>query len=244
VNSQGPTTVERPPDRRSTRWEAHRRARRGALVQAAIEAVREHGAGVGMDEIAAVAGTSKTVVYRYFTDRSDLYLAVCTRVADRLVGQLTAALDGTSDPRQLLARAVDAYLRVIEADPDVYRFVVHRPLTDRPVSDDPIAGLSALVGEHVAGLVGERLTAAGLDATAARPWGHGLVGLVRSAADHWLDQREPMGRDQLAGYLTDLIWTGLAGVLAATGMTVDTAPPRFATPTPGINPTDVRKERG
>jgi AcrR family transcriptional regulator len=239
VNRPGPGTTERAPDGRSTRWEEHRRARRAALVQAAVEAVREHGPGVGMDEIAAAAGTSKTVVYRYFADRGDLYLAVCTRVADRLVGQLTAALRGASEPRELLFRAVDAYLRVIEADPEVYRFVVHRPLADRPMADDPIAGLSALVGRHVAGLIAARLKEAGLDPTAAEPWGHGLVGLVRSAADHWLDARDPMTREQLTGYLTDLIWTGLAGVLEATGMTVDTAPPRFA-----AVPPNQRAQRG
>ena len=56
-------------------------ARREQLVEATLAAVGKHGAGVGMDEIAAEAGTSKTVVYRHFADRTELYVAVCTRVA-------------------------------------------------------------------------------------------------------------------------------------------------------------------
>ena len=71
-------------DRRDSRWDEHRRTRREQLVDATIAAVGTHGAGVGMDEIAAAAGTSKTVVYRHFTDRTELYVAVCTRVAAQL----------------------------------------------------------------------------------------------------------------------------------------------------------------
>ncbi|HEV7728308.1 MAG TPA: helix-turn-helix domain-containing protein, partial [Modestobacter sp.] len=68
-------------DRRDSRWDEHRRERREQLVEATMAAVGKHGAGVGMEEIAAEAGTSKTVVYRHFADRSELYVAVCTRVA-------------------------------------------------------------------------------------------------------------------------------------------------------------------
>ena len=50
-------------------------------MQASLAAVGKHGAGVGMDEIAAEAGTSKTVVYRHFADRAELYVAVCNLVA-------------------------------------------------------------------------------------------------------------------------------------------------------------------
>src|ERR671920_2068852 len=80
-------------DRRDSRWDEHRRERREQLVQATLAAVARHGAGVGMDEIAAEAGTSKTVVYRHFTDRTELYVAVCNRVAAQLLPKLRAAIE-------------------------------------------------------------------------------------------------------------------------------------------------------
>ena len=43
-------------DRRASRWDAHRQARRVELTDAAIRAIRTHGAGVGMDEVATAAG--------------------------------------------------------------------------------------------------------------------------------------------------------------------------------------------
>src|ERR687889_993602 len=112
-------------DRRDSRWDEHRKARRRELVDAALAAVGRHGAGVGMDEIAATAGTSKTAVYRHFADRGELHTAVCARVAEQLTGTLRAAMHSSTDPRGMLGAAIDAYLAFLEADPEVYRFVVH-----------------------------------------------------------------------------------------------------------------------
>jgi AcrR family transcriptional regulator len=200
-------------DRRDSRWDEHRRTRRRELVDAALTAVGRHGAGVGMDEIAAAAGTSKTAVYRHFADRGDLHTAVCARVAEQLTGTLRSAMQSSEHPREMLAAAIDAYLAFLEADPEVYRFVVHtRPAG--PGDGDPLTTLSDLVGDQAAALVGEALRRTGADRTPAAPWGHGVVGLVRSAADWWLRADRPMPRGDLAAHLTDLAWAGLSGVVA------------------------------
>jgi AcrR family transcriptional regulator len=198
-------------DRRDSRWDEHRRARREQLVEATLSAVGRHGAGVGMEEIAAEAGTSKTVVYRHFADRADLHVAVCTRVAEQLLAKLREAMQSSAHPRQMTAAAIDTYLAFLEADPEVYRFVV----TQHPAGDpvDPVTTLADLVGEQAAALMAVALEQAGRDPAAAGAWGHGIVGLVRSAADWWLRARQPMLRTELTAHLTDLAWTGLSGVV-------------------------------
>ena len=199
-------------DRRDSRWDEHRRARREQLVDATLAAVGRHGAGVGMEEIAAEAGTSKTVVYRHFADRNELHVAVCARVAEQLTRKLREAMGSSSDPRQMVGAAVDTYLAFLEADPEVYRFVVsHSPVGAD--GSDPISSLSFLVGEEVGGLVAGFLGRAGQDTAAAAPWGHGVIGLVRAAADWWVRGDRPMPRPQLAVHLTDLAWAGLSGVV-------------------------------
>jgi AcrR family transcriptional regulator len=200
-------------DRRDSRWDEHRRARREQLVDATIAAVGRHGAGVGMEEIATAAGTSKAVVYRHFADRSELHVAVCARVAANLTDRLREAMDTTTDPRQMLTAAVETYLAFLEADLELYRFVVQGPPVGHPADSDPIANLSSLVGNQAAALVAVVLEQAGRDPAAALPWGHGLVGLVRSAADWWLQADRPMPRVELAAHLTDLTWAGLSGVV-------------------------------
>jgi AcrR family transcriptional regulator len=207
-------------DGRSTRWDAHRAARRAALVSAAVAAVRERGAAVSMDDVAARAGTSKTVVYRYFADKSALYLAVCDRVADSLVDRLQAALDeaGAGGGRGLLQRAVDAYLSFVEEDPQVYRFVVHPPLLDRPVDADPVTDLTVLIGDRVAAVLGARLA---MSPAAAATWGHALVGMVRAAGDQWVAAGAGAPRADVVQQLTDLAWSGLRAA-----DTIDTAEAR------------------
>ena len=206
-------------DGRRLRWQAHRETRRKELIDAAIRAVRHHGPNAGMDQIAAEAKTSKPVVYRYFNDKADLYLAIGQRVAQGLVDQITTAVDGR-DGRSMVAAGVDAYLRVIEEEPALYRFVVNHTLLDRPVDNDPVADYSSLIGTYISRRLGDQMRKVGFDSGAAEPWGFGVVGLVRSAGEWWLD-RQSMSRQALGGYLTDLIWRGFEGGYASIGMEAD-----------------------
>ncbi len=191
-----------PSDGRRRRWDEHRAARRTELIEAVIAAVRERGPAVDMDGVAAVSGIAKPVFYRYFSDKADLYLAVGREVAERITREVVAALDGERRPRAMLAQGVETFLRVVEEDPDLFRFVLNRPPTDGAVSD-----YTAVVGEHVSRLMGDLLRGAGLDSGLAEPWGFAMVGAVRVAAERWIDQRT-MSRDALAAYLTDLLWAG------------------------------------
>jgi len=198
-------------DGRTRRWEGYRATRRAELVDAAIRAIRRHGAALGMEEIAAEAGTSKAGIYRHFTDKEDLSVAVGSRIAADLVADITAALGAEDHPRRALAGAIDAYLSVIESDPEPYRFIVHRPLADRPDTADPMADYTAIVAAHAGRLIGDGLLGAGLDAAPAELWGHALVGYVRAAGEWWLDH-PTISRPALTEYLTALVWSGFRGI--------------------------------
>lgn len=190
------------PDGRKSRWVEHRATRRQELLAAVVAAVRERGPGVGMDDVADVSGIAKPVFYRYFSDKADLFLAVGREFAERTASDVVAAMDGAGSPRAMVAAGVDAFLRAVEQDPDLYRFVLQRPVTAAAVHD-----YSEVVGMHASRLIGDLLRAAGLDSGVAEPWGFAMVGAVRSAAERWLEQ-QTMSREALGGYLTDLLWAG------------------------------------
>lgn len=182
-----------PRDGRDTRWEAHRIRRRRQLVEATLRAIRRHGAGVGMDEIAAEAGTSKTVLYRHLGDRAGLYRAVVEAVDATIVAEMAAARASADDVVGRIGAMARAYLQLVDRDPEIYRFVMTRPLeTPEGAPGDPVGRITGRVGEELRTLLTEHLSAAGRgeDAPRLAPlWGDALVGLTRSSADHFLAAR-------------------------------------------------------
>ncbi|GAA3338533.1 TetR/AcrR family transcriptional regulator [Amorphoplanes nipponensis] len=201
------------PDGRSRRWADHRERRRAELVEAVIAAIRELGPEPGIDAVAAHAGVSKPVLYRYFADKSGLWLAVGRQAATAVVEAIAPAVAAVREERDVVAAAIDAYLTVIEADPHVYRFVVHQRGIARDT--DVVADAMDTVASGLARIVGDRLRALGLDAGPALPWAYGIVGYVHTVADWWLRQQQPISRGALADYLTTFLWGGIAGIRAA-----------------------------
>jgi AcrR family transcriptional regulator len=202
-------------DGRDTRWAEHRQTRRRELVEDALRAIRHQGAGVGMDEIAAQAGTSKTVLYRHFGGRAGLYEAVVANVHSYIHHDLSAALQlaDASDLPVLAHDLADAYLTLVEKDPEIYRFLLNPP-DSSPV--DPYGGLPEIMGEHVAAAIADHLAANGQDPSCAPTWGHGLVGFIRAAADRWMASEPRVPRAevlaQLDAFFIPALVTGLAAV--------------------------------
>lgn len=213
-------------DGRDARWTKHRQERRRQLVQATIKAVRKHGPNVGMDEIAQVAGTSKTVFYRHFGDRLGLYLAVTDAVEQLILKDFDAAItSGISDtadaaaplgddPHAAVEAVIDSYLRLVESDPELYRFVVRRPAVDVPADADPVAGLTGAIAARLTEIFRALLVAADRDPAPALIWGHALVGFVREAADRWLADPDKSPRAEVVSHLAEFASIGLDGVLS------------------------------
>jgi len=233
----------RPDDGRSTRWEDHREARRAELVRVARRVVHHTGPDVSMDDIATAAGTSKSIVYRYFTDKDGLQLAVAAAVVADIRDALDAAATGASTPRDALRGMVDTYLAMIESSPHVYAFVTRggsvghfldsvtalvaapfvralgadggtRPDASRPDASGPDAS-----GPDASGPDASGPDASGPDASGL--WAAGAVGFVRGAGERWLAARDEPGggapdRADVATQVTAWLWAGPVGLLSRT----------------------------
>lgn len=177
-------TPTAPVDGRSTRWDEHRAKRRKELVASTLRTIREHGAGVGMDEIASSAATSKTVFYRHFGDRTGLWQAVVASVHDYILNSLATPLQVVQDdPVELVLELAEAYFAVVERDPEIYRFVTARPAAEAP---DPVVGLTGRIGSLVADALRPHMQRDGFDPEAAETWGQGVVGFIWAVADQWM----------------------------------------------------------
>ncbi len=166
-----------------------------------------------MEDIATEAGISKPILYRHFLDKGDLSMAVSEAATADLRAALHAGLASEVDPRTQLRLAIETYLRFIEQEPELYRFVVRRSFPDRP--QDPVTTNSALIAGTLITIFGDRLRELGLDPGGAETWAHASVGMVQAAGDWWLGHRT-LSRDALCHYLMIMAWGGLQGILQST----------------------------
>lgn len=184
--------------------------RRQELLDAADRAIRRSGPDVSMEEIAAEAATAKPVLYRYFGDKGGLYQALAERYVQLVMTAVRDALVAkeSADPRDRLEAAIGAYLELVDSSTDVYRFLMHRAVTERAEAHATVADFIRGLGGELAAVLAEDLRSRGLDAHAAEPWARGIVGMVQVAGDWWLEQRS-MTRERLVDHLVALLWSGL-----------------------------------
>jgi AcrR family transcriptional regulator len=202
-------TATHRQDRRERRERRHgeRADRRGALIDAAIDAIRTQGPSASMDALAAAGGVTKPILYRHFGDRAGLVSEIAKRFADSLLADLQTALSQTTpEPRQIVTSTVDAFLGFIEREPSLYRFLER----NRDRGDPDLTGFLEEISNRVALVIGEQLRTAGRDSGGAEPIAHGVVAFVYAAGDWWIERRT-MPRPQLVTYLTEFLWEGFNG---------------------------------
>jgi AcrR family transcriptional regulator len=213
--------VKGPPhqanDGRSTRWSEHRESRREGLVAAAVAAIDAHGSSASVAQIAASAGVSKPVLYRYFADKDDLYRAVGQWGARQVMQAVVPALVSDDPMREKVYRACDGYLSLLAEHPQVFLLLIeHR------TADDPIADGKEQIATSLAKLMGDTLRGLGVDAAAAEPWAHGVVGMGLAVGEWWL-RRDIMSREAASEYLASFLWNAFSGFVADHGVGLDGA---------------------
>lgn len=202
-------------DGRAARWDDHRTDRRAELVEAAVAAIDEHGPTASIAQIAASAGVSRPVLYRYFEDKDDLYRAVGWWGANQVVEALVPVLFSDRPLRDRVERGCAAYLRLIARHPNVFFLLV-----DHPRVDDPLADGKELVAATLSRTLGDALGELGLDSGGAEPWAHGLVGLGLSTGEWWL-RRRTMSRAAVSRHLSQFVWHAFEGIAREHGVRVD-----------------------
>ncbi len=220
--------AEDPPkvDRRSLRWDKHRTERREKLLDTTMNAVRKYGEGVSMDQIAEEARTSKSIVYRYFEDKSGLQLALGERIVAELMDDIRSATSATASSRDMFRASVQTFINFLVTDPEIYFFLRVGELEGDPeapfllnfdfVIDAVVRsefGEDAVFFEHPMRQAYERLFSASAS------------NLVRGSAEEWLRARRIVfdraesstcTPDQAQRQLAQLSESDIVGILSET----------------------------
>lgn len=181
-------------DGRATRWDSHRRERRRVLLRAVRAAIAEYGEDVSMEQISQFSGTSKPVLYRYFSDRLGLRLAMGEWAMNVIRKQLASAEISDSSPRAAIYAMIRAYAELASAAPAVYRFCNPAVATS---DQDQSGGFF----NDITFMLCERM---GLHDDTEVLWAYGAIGFVRASTDQWLTA--PSDIDDFTTRVTDWLY--------------------------------------
>ncbi|MGW4352134.1 TetR/AcrR family transcriptional regulator [Nocardia sp. NPDC004582] len=201
-------------DGRKRRWQQHKIDRREELVDGTLAAIRKRGGDAGMDEIAAEIGVSKTVLYRYFSDKQDLTRATMERfIETTLMPRIYGAISDDLDEYQLVRNTLAAYVHTVDSDTDVYRFIMgNGAATDTST----LADFEKLFAQVVSAVIIDKSFDRGLQTEGAMLWSYVLVGGVQLATDWWISNRT-MSSEEMLDYLTMMAWSAIEGMVRAGG---------------------------
>ena len=187
-------------------------AGREQLLDAAERAISSAGPQVTMEAIAAEANVTKPILYRGVGDRDALVAALSERFVERLNNAGKRAALAAEGPEEGLHQLIGAYLEVVDSQRSLFLFV-----TSGGSGDD--AGRRSLeLADRSAVPMAESLaaarSAAGLDPAVALTWAYGAIGALHYVTLWWLRDGQ-LNPGQLADQLTELLWSGLQGRVAA-----------------------------
>ena len=148
---------------------------------------------------------TKPILYAHFGDKAGLAAALSDRFASDLVPQVLGAFGADLEAPAMVRPAIDTFIGFVQADPDVYRFLVRGFAGSESSFVDQ--ELVKAFGLQLAQVLRTGLRSAGEDSGPAELWAFAILGAVFSAAEWWL-ARPVMSRADLVEYLSTLVWRG------------------------------------
>jgi len=130
--------------------------RKRQMVEVGRQLFAERGFGsVTMEELAAAVGITKPLLYAYFGNKEQFYLACMTPAGDALLEEVVAAVRAAGSPGRALRQGLEAFFRVLDEDRAAWRVLFDETLP----SSGPVARQVGLYRERLAGLVEAELLA-------------------------------------------------------------------------------------
>jgi AcrR family transcriptional regulator len=114
------------------------------VVAHALFAERGYGA-VTMDDVATAVGVTKPLLYNYFGNKEQLYLACMRPAGDALLSAVVEAIERSSGPEQALRLGLHAFFDFVDQDRGAWRVLFDETL---PVE----SGIARRVAEYRARL--------------------------------------------------------------------------------------------
>lgn len=165
--------------------------------------------GAAMEKIAQRAGVTKPVLYQHFESKKELYLALLESDMERLLGQVSAAIESATDNRARIRRGMEAYFHFIEANVDSFRLLFRETMGADPEFRECIDRFHDTATTRIGAIIAEDT---GKSQEMSELLARAVIGLSESAATMWIDRKQTTDRAELVADLAELAWRGLAGL--------------------------------
>ena len=184
--------------------------RRDQLIAAASEVFVLRGFhAAGIREISERAGVTKPIIYKHFSGKLDLYLAVLQNYIDELVASVQAALHSSTDNRTKARAAVKAYFDFVDHESQGFRLIFESDVITEPSIQ---WRLNQATDTCVRAVFETLAEGPGLAPLHARVLAAGLVGASEFTARYWLDAGRPIAKAEAVDAVFSLCWAGLSEV--------------------------------
>ncbi len=185
-----------------------RSARRKQLLAAAEEVFVAQGYhAAAMDDIAERAGVSKPVLYQHFQSKLELYLALLDTHCDALASRTRAAMAATTDNKDRVRSAMQAYFDLIDHESEAFRLVFESDLRNESAARERVERAERESIEAVADTI---MADTGVSRDHAELLAAGLVGSAHTAARFWLAGGRRVPKEDAEALLAALAWRGIA----------------------------------
>jgi AcrR family transcriptional regulator len=179
--------------------------RRHQILEVSLTAFSARGYhNTSMNDIAESMSLTKPVLYQYFDSKRSLYLELLRHVGAQLVGEVTSAVSGTSDPREQTERGMVAYFTWVHNNREAFALLFES---------------SARVDEEFADIVSEFEDAAAraiapfiaVDASEDNlyTFAIGLVGMAEAVSRQVIHHGRTFQPEELGRAVAGLAWAGL-----------------------------------
>jgi AcrR family transcriptional regulator len=165
----------------------HERERQILDAAHACFAARGFGA-VTMDDVAAAVGVTKPLLYAYFGNKEQLYIACMKRAGDALLATVVVAVGDAPRPAAMLRCGVEAFFAFLDEDRDAWRVLFDETLPGggevaRRVADYRERLLALIVDAQLERVPPDRRDAVAVQVQALA---HALLGACEALARWWL----------------------------------------------------------
>lgn len=183
--------------------------RRAQILEAGLQVFGRKGhEAATLDEVAAVAGVTKPIIYDYFKNKQAFVDAIAEREMEIVGERIATAIDPLSE-KPVVEQVLAAFFQYVEERPDGFRALTsHAPIAWS--GNDRRSELRRDFYDARVGNAREHLERLGLDGVDADILAHSLIGAAMFVGELWINTRRlPAG--EVVRQMTSLFRFGLLG---------------------------------